>query len=307
VSLSYPILHEIVINWVDLELIFQYIFDQLAIKGSECSVLITQPPFNPIQQLEQLGTLFFEKFNVCSFCINSAKIGLFDTGRTSGVVMDIGESGCTIYFVNSGIPYQEGTKRVECGGRIMTDYLMGLLNEKMPGKFSSTADYEEVRRIKEAMCEVSEISVEPDSDYPTWKYTLQNGEEINLGTERFLCPEVLFRPSLYGLAIPGIHQALFDAIENVAIDFRTFLDIVLIGECARIPNLDKRLKSEIAILDEAKQRQRRIRYILPENGSNSLYLSGRLMVSLPTWRVMDTIIPRNNWKDKLKQIAGEFY
>jgi actin-related protein len=37
-------------------------------------------------------------------------------------------------------------------------------------------------------------------------------EQIVVGSERFRCPELLFKPSLKCFEFNGIHQALFDSI-----------------------------------------------------------------------------------------------
>jgi centractin len=54
---------------------------------------------------------------------------------------------------------------------------------------------------------------------------------MQLGTERFLAPEILFNPELVGLEYPGVHQVIVDSISRTDLDLRKalFSNIVLSG------------------------------------------------------------------------------
>ena len=75
----------------------------------------------------------------------------------------------------------------------------------------SSAEREIVRDIKEKHIaqdyDKEQINVSED---PT--YELPGGRNILLSNERFHCPEALFKPSLLGLATPGVYQMLFNSI-----------------------------------------------------------------------------------------------
>ena len=49
-------------------------------------------------------------------------------------------------------------------------------------------------------------------------YELPDGHIVELRTERFRCPEVLFQPSLVGKDAVGIHEATFQAIAKCDFD-----------------------------------------------------------------------------------------
>ena len=52
-----------------------------------------------------------------------------------------------------------------------------------------------------------------------------------LGSERFLAPEILFNPELIGEEYPGVHQVIVDSINRTDMDLRKSLfgNIVLSG------------------------------------------------------------------------------
>lgn len=54
---------------------------------------------------------------------------------------------------------------------------------------------------------------------------------VQLGSERFRAPEILFDPEIIGLEYPGIHQIVVDAINRTDLDLRKSLfgNIVLSG------------------------------------------------------------------------------
>ena len=83
----------------------------------------------------------------------------------------------------------------------------------------SSAEREIVRDIKEKHIaqdyDKEQINVSED---PT--YELPDGRNILLTNERFRCPEALFKPSLLGLATPGVHQILFNSITKCETDLR---------------------------------------------------------------------------------------
>ena len=67
------------------------------------SVLITECPLNPKQNRAKLAETFFETFNIEKLHIaNTAMLGLFSYGKTSGMVLD------SCFGVTSCVPVYEG-------------------------------------------------------------------------------------------------------------------------------------------------------------------------------------------------------
>jgi centractin len=59
---------------------------------NEHPVLLTEPPHNPISHREQLAEAFFETFRApVLFVPPPAVLSLYASGRTTGVVLDVGD------------------------------------------------------------------------------------------------------------------------------------------------------------------------------------------------------------------------
>ncbi|XP_055835070.1 actin-like [Solanum dulcamara] len=76
---------------------------------------------------------------------------------------------------------------------------------------------------------------------------LPGGQDLNIGAERFRCPEVLFHPSLVGKGPIGIHEKAYNSImkSDVGIRKDLFANIVLSGGSTLFPGIVERMNKEI--------------------------------------------------------------
>eukprot|EP01083_Nonionella_stella_P051721 137324_1 len=260
-SLRWPIEHGIIVNWDDMEqLLHHTFFNELRIDPKEESVFLSEAALNPKANRERSAEILFETFNINSLSMCSQSIlALYSSGRTTGIVVESGESVTNCVPIYEGCSVPQAISRLDLGGRDVTDYLVKLLNER-GHTFVTVAEREIVRQIKENMCyvspdceqEVAKIDMECiDTQIPSYLnsnvYELPDGNHIELGAERCKAAEIMFAPKLIGSEQNGITQLICDAIMKTEIDIRRgfWKNIVVVGGNTMFRGFESRLNTEI--------------------------------------------------------------
>jgi actin-related protein len=219
-----PIEYGIVTNWDEMEKIWHHTFyNELRIDPEEHPVLLTEAPLNPKRNREEMTTIMFEKFNVPAMYVKTqATLSLYATGRTTGIVLDSGDSVTHTVPIYEGYDLPNATVRLYIGGRDLTQYLLKIVRERGYDFEYEFTEFDTTQDIKEKLCYVA-LDFESELKYVLKIFyclvyfinstaattssidrtyeLFDNCQVFTLGNERFRAPEVLFKPSYIGFDV----------------------------------------------------------------------------------------------------------
>uniref|UniRef100_A0A6B2L7Z9 Actin n=1 Tax=Arcella intermedia TaxID=1963864 RepID=A0A6B2L7Z9_9EUKA len=286
--LNYPMQGGTISDLDDMEALWQHAFQQMRASPSESPVLLTEAPLRPKANREKLLQLLFERFSAPgSFVALKPVLSLLACGRSWGIVLQIGEGCCTTLAILDGHIFSRCTQRTDLAGRELTQLLAGQLGER-GYSLGSPAELEIAREIKEKHCYVA---LDPDEETCTAAssaallktHQLPDGHSLLLGSERFRCPELLFRPALLGREGPGVHELVHGAIRSAEVDERRVLygNVVLAGGSTMFPGMVERMQKELSRLAPASVG---VRVVAPPERKYSVWIGGSILASMSHFR-----------------------
>ena len=165
----------------------------MALFASQHPVLLTEAPLNPLKNRESAAEIFFETFRVPALFISvQAVLSLYSSGKTTGVVVDCGDGVTHVVPVFNGFSIPNSILRNDLAGRDVSHYLQ-LLLRRAGYNFSTSAERETVRSIKESCCYVAfdankeeeqlEATKASSTKGSQQKYKLPDGNIISVSVE----------------------------------------------------------------------------------------------------------------------------
>ena len=255
-SIQYPIQNGTVTDWNSMEKLLDNAFsNELRIESKEHTILFTDPLYNTTENREKMLQLIFETFDVSkAIFANQQMLSVFGSGKVTSIGFDCGEGRACSVPIYDGNILKDSIEILEVGGSHLTEYLGRILQES-GRSFSSTAEREIVKDIKEKLCFVAldfenEESTVKSNHNLEKPYELPDGNFIYVSDVRFRCPEVLFQPEVIGVKKNGIHHVINDSINKINSEIRNefYKNINLCGGSTMFQGIEHRLAKEIKTL-----------------------------------------------------------
>ena len=239
-----------------LKSVVNKVLDDLRLKSfSDTPIVVSEATGVPLNTRRSLLEMYFESYDATSLYIgNQAVFGLYGLGKKTGCVLDIGSGLTQVGCVFDGYKLDHTFERGEVGGIDVQNYLAMLLrksglylkpqNESALLKRIKETKCKLVDHSKQEMLQLTEIGGAIEEEAVV---VLPDGEEVKIGNERLLAPEILFKPDTIGLYSKGVHHMLINSIEKADIDLRRslFKNICLIGGTSGLNNFANRISQEL--------------------------------------------------------------
>jgi actin-related protein len=188
-----------------LEFLKEALENKMGLSISEYDVIVNISPIKNDENIRTYGRLFIEELGFKGLAmINSSSLSLYATGRTTGLVVQCGETRTYTVPIYEGFPLYHALNKTKIGGRDLTEiFRRGILENKIDIK---EGDINTLRQVKEKTC-----SVPVNQNYG---YYMDNEEDIikketrlfKLPDEkiveipkrtRIIASELLFTPSVF--------------------------------------------------------------------------------------------------------------
>ncbi|XP_060855730.1 uncharacterized protein LOC132933473 [Metopolophium dirhodum] len=286
-----PIRNSIISDWDAMEKIWYHMYyEDLLVSPENYNILHTEVDMNLKSSREKLFEIMFELFNVPKTAvIPKSVLALYSSGRTTGLMVDSGYDYTQVMPIFEGCPLHHAVQTMSVGGWHITQYLIELLN-KRGYNFNSSKDFETINNIKEKLCYFAlNFNFEKDmyTEEKEKQYILPDGMVINVESEAFQSPEILFDPLLFNIEskLGGIHNLIHRACS--ACDYKEqknmYNNIILAGGNTMFQFLPIRLEKMIADLVTSSTN---IQIKADPERKFSTWLGGAVLASMPSYQQM---------------------
>ena len=287
-ALHSPFRNGLVCRWDIMESIWDQLFQRLSVNSKDTTVLLAEPSHNARVIREKHTELLFEKKGIRSlFMGKSAAWSCYANARGTGVVLDSGGGSTSVCTVAEGYVLPKSIIRDNISGRTLDKITLELLSKRRDVKqfypkysyqktvqadgstrieptsefdsrtHKSYRDYmlmELGREIRESFCVCSheKFDLRTNSNIPSKRYRLPDNTTINIGTERFLVPELMFNPTLHEISQSSVpvHTMILMSIEKCGeqrLRKELFGNLIVTGGNTAYEGFKERVEREITL------------------------------------------------------------
>ena len=255
----------------------------------------------------RLAEVMFETFNVPAMYIQiQAVLSLYAAGRTTGCVLDSGDGVSHTVPIFEGYTLPHAIMRMDLAGRDLTEAMQTMLTERGL-QLTSSSEKEIARDIKEKLCYVAldfdkELKDSQNSSKLEKSYEMPDGKVIQVNSERFRVPEILFNPSLAGreLSANGVHDAVYQTISKCDVDLRRDLynNVVLSGGTTFFDGMGERMQKELTALVPSSIK---VRVIAAPERKYMVWIGGGMLAQLSSFQ--DCWITKEEYEESGAEIV----
>lgn len=253
---------------------------------SGATVALVQSPALSKKDLTEVTEILTEKYTVYEvILIPAVDALLYASDRTTALLCHIGHSRTQIVPVFDGFMLPETEVSGIVSGNAVTMNIESIFQAK--GTQLGYSSRPIVEDIKHKLCFVS---LNPNKEPDVVKnYELPDGDIIEVGSERYEGPEVLFTPrKIYGSEEKGLVELIAGIIKRCPIDVKRPLleNIFLTGGTAALPGLNIRLAQDVSPHVSALVTAR---IIVPRNPHEALWQGASRLVQLKESQIADRL------------------
>ncbi|XP_028397113.1 actin-related protein 6-like [Dendronephthya gigantea] len=283
-----PFQKGLLLNWTIEKQVWDYVFgkDALKVDCPETDIMITEPYFNFSSISDAMDEILFEEYDYRALCrISAAQLSAFKyvqedpSLRLVCLVVDCGYSFTHIVPVYQGKILKEGVRRINVGGKLLTNHLKEIISYRQLHVMDETYVMNQVKEdacfVSQDFCKDVEMArvkgkenkivrdyvlpdytnikrgyIKPVEDMWDKSKIIENEQIIRINIERFAVPEVLFHPSDIAISEMGIAEAIVHAIEATPKEMQPhfYTNILLTGGSCLFSGFKSRLYSDLRSL-----------------------------------------------------------
>jgi actin-related protein len=293
VTRRYPIEHGHVKDWDDLEILYHHIFyEALRMSPADSPLILTESVHTTELEKKKQAEIMIEKFDVPALYFGLAPVlGLYASGRTTGLAVDIGYNFTSVVPVHENEPVIEGVMTTDIGGHDITNYLSIALVNQYFDTMRYKSIIEDIKHNKSFVIDDSNFYAR--KHWPNDFYELPDGSILPISDDRFHATELLFDTSHFAwgslASAKGIHHTISDSIIkfNIQLQGQFYHNMVLMGGTVQLPGLSSRLYREISARVSKIEFNRQL-HIITDESRYASWIGGSIVGSLSSFDNMVT-------------------